>query len=259
MIAWAGRKTAEGVAYAADVLYLGYLGLKDLLLPARYGRREAFRVISRQLLFTGLDALPVVGLIALLVGLLVVIQAGTTLPRFGAGGLLAHIIVVALVRELGPLLTAFVVVWRSGTAICIELGNMRVNQELAALEGMGVSLTRVLVGPRMVGIIVAMLCLTVYFDIVATIGGFLIAKIQLAVPVAVYLEGLGKSLSMADVWITVIKAGLFGFTIATICCYHGLSVVGSSTEVPQQTTRAMLNTVIVCLVLDILVAIAFYL
>lgn len=258
MIAWTGRKTVEGVAYAADILFLGYLAFKELLSPARRGRGEAVRVIARQILFTGVDALPVVGALALMLGLIVIIQAGLALPQVGAGEFLAHIVVAALVRELGPLLTAFIVVWRSGTAMCTELGNMRVGQEIDALDAMGVSVVRFLVMPRMVGAIVSIICLTTYFDLVAVIGGFLVAKVTLTIPFLVYLTEIENALSLADVLLTVVKSALFGLTIAVICCHHGLAVVGSTTEVPQQTSRAMLNTVAACLALDIIVSVGFY-
>jgi phospholipid/cholesterol/gamma-HCH transport system permease protein len=258
VIAWTGRKTVEGVAYAADILFLSYLAFKELISPARRGRHEALRGIARQILFTGVDALPVVSAIALMLGLIVIIQAGIALPQVGAGAFLANIVVVALVRELGPLLTAFIVVGRSGTAMCTELGNMRVGQEIDGLEAMGISVVRFLVMPRMVGAIVAIICLTVYFDLVAVIGGFLVAKVSLTIPFLVYLGEIEQALSIADVMITVVKSALFGLTIAVICCHHGLAVVGSSTEVPQQNSRAMLNTVAACLVVDIIVSVGFY-
>ena len=259
MIAWTGRKTVEGVAYAADILFLSYLAFKEFFLPSRHGRMEAFKVITRQILFAGVDALPIVGAIALMLGLIIIIQAGLALPQVGAGAFLANILVVTVVRELGPLLTAFIMVWRSGTAMCTELGNMRVGQEIAALEAMGIGVVRFLVMPRMVGAIISMICLTIYFDLVAIVGGFLVAKVKLTIPIAVYLTEIENALSVADGLITVIKGGLFGLIIAVICCHHGLSVVGATTEVPQQTTRAMLNTVTACLVLDIIVSIGFYL
>jgi phospholipid/cholesterol/gamma-HCH transport system permease protein len=259
VVAWVGRKTSQGVEYAAEVLYLGYLSLRELFSRSPTARGEAAAVITRQIIFTGVDALPVVTVIALLVGLLVIIVAATTFSLVGASTLLAHIINVTIVREIGPLFTAFIVVWRSGTAIATELGNMRVGREIEALEAMGVSLIRFVVMPRVVGTIVALICLTVYFDVVAVLGGFLIAMPKLTIPLAVYVDDIAVSLSLADVLITVIKAALFGFTIALICSYHGLSVAASSTEVPQQTTRAMLNTVTICLVLDIVVTIGFYL
>ena len=110
----------------------------------------------------------------------------------------------------------------------------------------------------MVGAIVAITCLTVLFDLVAVIGGFLVAKMSLTIPFLVYLGEIEQALSIADVAITVVKSALFGLTIAMICCHHGLAVVGSSTEVPQQNSRAMLNTVAACLVVDIIVSVGFY-
>jgi len=258
VIAWTGRKTVEGVAYAADILFLSYLTFKELFSPVRRGRHEALRGIARQILFTGVDALPIVGALALMLGLIVIIQAGLALPEVGADAVLANVIVVALVRELGPLLTAFIVVWRSGTAICTELGNMKVGQEVDALEAMGISVVRFLVMPRMIGVVVALICLTVYFDLVAVIGGFGVAKVKLTTPFLAYVTEIAKALSTSDVLITVIKSVLFGFAIALICCHHGLAVGGSTTEVPQQASRAMLNTVAACLVLDIIVSVSFY-
>ena len=259
MIAWTGRKTVEGLEFVAAVLVLGFSAVRELFSPARRGRGEVFRVITRQILFTGVDALPVVGAIAMMLGLIIIIQAGTTLPQVGAGAFLAKIIELTVVRELGPLLTAFIVIWRSGTAICTELGNMQVGQEIAALDAMGISLVRFLVMPRVAGMIVAMVCLTIYFDLIAIVGGFLVAKVHLTIPIQVYLEEIEEALSASDVLITVIKSVLFGFAIAVICCHHGLSVVSSTTEVPQQTTRAMLNTVTVCMVIDIIVSVWVYL
>ncbi len=259
MIAWTGRKTVEGVAYAADILFLGYLAFKELFSPARRGRREALKSIASQILFTGVDAMPVVGALALMLGLIVIIQAGLALPQVGAEAVLSNVIVVALVRELGPLLTAFIVVWRSGTAMCTELGNMRVGQEVDALEAMGISVVRFLVMPRMIGAIVALICLTVYFDLVAVIGGFLVAKVALTIPFLSYVTEIEQALSITDVAITVVKSALFGLALAVICCHHGLAVVGAPTEVPQQNARAMLNTVAACLILDIIVSVSFYL
>ena len=259
MIAWTGRKAVDGATYVAAVLDLGFRAFRELFSPTRRGRGEVFGVITRQILFTGVDALPVVGAIALMLGLIIIIQAGITLPQVGAGAFLAKIIELTVVHELGPLLTAFIVIWRSGTAICTELGNMQVGQEIAALEAMGISLVRFLVMPRVAGMILAMICLTIYFDLIAIVGGFLVAKVHLTIPVLVYLEEIQEALTVSDVLITVIKSVLFGFTIAVICCHHGLSVRGATTEVPQQTTRAMLNTVTACLVLDIIVSVGFYL
>src|ERR671936_140218 len=155
---WIGRRALGAYAYAADLAALTYLAFSELF-RFRDGR-QLRRGTSSQ----------------------VITRAGTQLPKVGAGGLLGNIIVVVVIRELGPLLTAFIVVGRSGTAVTTELGIMRVGQEAAALEHMGIRLMEFLVMPRLVGIIVSMLCLTLYFDAVAVLGGFMVAKVELTVP-----------------------------------------------------------------------------
>lgn len=258
MLEWVGARTLKGGAYLIDVVTLVVHAAYELATVWRRGRREALQVVSRQLLFTGVDALPVVSVIALMLGLIVITQAGTQLPLLGAATLIGNVVVVVVIRELGPLLTAFIVIWRSGTAITIELGNMRVAQEVTALELMGIPVMRFVVMPRLAGMALAMMCLTFYFDVVAVLGGFLVARLELVVPFAAFARSVVHTLSSLDVIVTAFKSVLFGTIVGAIGCYHGLAVGRSSTEVPQQTTKAMINSVTVCLLVDILVAFAVY-
>jgi len=250
MIEWLGQKAVTGYSYLAALATLSCQSCVYLVAPAKQGRAETFRIIARQILFTGVDALPVTSVIALLLGIIIITQAGTQLPRLGAGGLVGSIIVVSVIRELGPLLTAFVVVGRSGTAIATELGNMSVTREIMALRLMGIPLSRFVIMPRMVGMIVSMICLTFYFDMVAIVGGYMVAKVQLTVPFYAFVEGVVAALGLSDIVLTVLKATVFGAAVASVCCHHGLSVQSSFTEVPQQTMRATMNCVILCLPLD---------
>jgi phospholipid/cholesterol/gamma-HCH transport system permease protein len=258
LLEWVGARTLKGGAYLTDLATLVAQTGYELAAVWRRGRREALQVIARQLLFTGVDALPVVTVIALMLGVIVITQAGTQLPLLGADTLIGNVIVVVVIRELGPLLTAFIVIWRSGTAIAVELGNMRVGQEVTALVLMGISVTGFVVMPRVVGTAVAMVCLAFYFDVVAVLGGFLIARLELTIPFAAFARAMVHTLSSVDVVVTAMKSALFGTIIAAIACYHGLAVRASPTEVPQQTTKAMINSVTVCLLVDILVALAAY-
>ena len=205
-----------------------------------------------------MDALPVLSVIALLLGIIIITQAGTQLPKVGGSQLVGNIIVLVVIRELGPLLTAFIVVGRSGTAITTELGNMKVSQEVTALQLMGIEVTQYLVLTRLAGVVLSMLCLTFYFDAVAVVGGFLVAKTELTVPFDAFVQAVVGSLSFLDIIVTVAKSILFGVTVAAVCCFHGLSVRSSYTEVPQQTTRAMINSVTMCLILDIMITFAAY-
>lgn len=258
VLEWFGQKAIDGWNYFNSLGSLVYLSLGDLLTAKRKGQGEAFRVIARQILFTGVDAMPVISGIALMLGIIVITQAGTQLPRFGAGDMVGNIIVVVVIRELGPLLTAFIVVGRSGTAITTELGNMRVSREVVALELMGIRVTRFIVMPRMAGMVLSLICLTLYFDLVSVLGGFFVAKIVLTVPFEAFADGISRSLSFVDVMVTLSKGVVFGGAVASVCSYHGLSVQASYTEVPQQTTRAMINSVTICLALDILITVIAY-
>jgi phospholipid/cholesterol/gamma-HCH transport system permease protein len=257
-LVWLGQKAIDGYEYLTDLAALVFLSVRELVLPSRQGRGEALRVITRQVLFTGVDALPIVSAIALMLGFIIITQAGTQLPKVGAGNLVGTIIVVVVIRELGPLVTAVIVVGRSGTAITTELGYMRVGQEVTALELMGIRVMRFLVMPRLVGMVLAMICLTVYFDVLAVLGGFVMAKVKLTVPFTVYAEAVTHALTLTDLAVTLAKGALFGTAVAAICCHHGLSVRASYTEVPQQTTKAMINSVTLCLILDILVTVTAY-
>lgn len=258
VIGWLGQKTIDGYLYLTDLSAQVYVTARELVSPVRQGRWAALRVTLRQMLFTGVDALPVISAIGLMLGLLVIVQAGTQLPKVGGEGLLGSIIVVVVIRELGPLTTAVLVISRSGAAITTELGNMRVAQEITALELMGIRISRYIVMPRVVAVVVSMLCLIFYFDAIAVLGGFIIARIKLTIPFYTFANAVAQSLSLVDVLVTAAKGILFGTAVAVVCCHHGLSVRTSYTEVPQQTTKAMINSVTICLVLDILVAIAVY-
>ncbi|WHZ14007.1 MAG: ABC transporter, permease protein (cluster 9, phospholipid) [Nitrospira sp.] len=259
MIEWLGRKAIAGYTYLTALATLSSQAFLDLALPAKQGRRETLWVLVRQILFTGVDALPVTTVIALLLGIIIITQAGTQLPRLGAGELVGSIIVVTVIRELGPLLTAFIVVGRSGTAIAIELGNMSVTREVVALRLMGIPISRFVIMPRMVGMVLSMICLTLYFDVVAVLGGYLVANAQLTIPFYAFVEGVIKALSSTDVALTAFKGLLFGSAVAAVCCHHGLSVESSFTEVPQQTTRAMINSFVLCLLIDVVVTVPLYL
>ena len=259
MLEWVGRNTVAGYMYLAALATLFSQAFLDLVVPSRQGRRETLWMLVRQVLFTGVDALPVTTVTALLLGIIIVTQAGTQLPRLGAGSLVGSIIVVAVIRELGPLITAFIVVGRSGTAIATELGNMSVNREVVALRLMGIPISRFVIMPRIVGMVLSMLCLTLYFDVVAVLGGYLVARAQLTIPFFAFVESVIRALSSTDVVLTAIKGLCFGSAVAAVCCHHGLSVRSSFTEVPQQTTRAMINSFVLCLLLDVVVTVPVYL
>jgi len=232
--------------------------VRTLLSKRPKGQRASLRVLFKQVLFTGYDALAVVAFIALAIGAIAIIQSLNYLPLFGAEGFIGDVIVTVIIRELGPIITAFFVIGRSGTAITTEIGNMVVHHEVEALESMGVDPVRYLVLPRLFGFAAALVSLNVYFDIFAILGGFLVAKFVVVTSLANFLTQVLQTLLLSDVLISLLKGMIFGTLIALISTFRGFSVKISMTEVPQQTTKAVLNAISALFLADGIVTVIYY-
>lgn len=211
-------------------------------LPAA-GRRVAFRTGIKQVWFTALQALVLIFILSGILSFLVISQSVRELGRLGATELLGRLMVVAIVRELGPLLTALTVVGRSGTAIAAELATNKVMGEVKALEGMGIDPLHYLVIPRFLAAIVSMFGLMVVFDVVA-IGAGLLAATANGMTATRYLDIVLASLAFRDVWVTVIKAGAFGLIVGIVPSFYGLSVRGMPTEVPIAASNAVVTSIV---------------
>ncbi|MCC6276421.1 MAG: ABC transporter permease [Oligoflexia bacterium] len=221
-----------------------YLSLRTVFTNRKnQSFRELVKVISSQIYFTGFQALPLIGMLALIAGTLVIIQASSQLSKVGGGEMLGNLLVVLIIRELGPLITALVVVARSGTAVASELGNMKVNSEIEALESMGIDPLSYIVFPRLLGGIISVVCLALYFCVVALFGGFLVAQFLQPIAFSYYMESLAFAISLEDVMLFLVKNVFSGIVIFVICCYQGFQVKQSFTEVPQVTTKAVVNSI----------------
>jgi phospholipid/cholesterol/gamma-HCH transport system permease protein len=224
-------------------------------------RRTVRDVLARQILFTGVDATRFVSLIALMVGLSVVVQAQVWLTKVGQVGLLGPLLITVIVREVGPLLTNFVVIGRSGTAIATELGNMKVFGEVHALDAQGLDPFLYLVVPRVLGMAISVFCLTVVFIVVSLVGGYLVGLAVGATNMEPmrFTETVLRGLQQADVWNLLIKSFVPGLLTGAICCTEGLSVTSSITEVPQAATRAVVRSTTALFVTSALVSVVTYL
>lgn len=217
------------------------------------GRRVAGRVLLNQLRFTALEA---VGLIVLLSGVLSYLTISSTiaqLDRVGASELIGKVMVVAIVRELGPLLTALAIVGRSGTAITAELATNTVLGEVRALEGMGIDPFHYLVLPRLFGCVVSICVLMVVFDVVAIAGGFLAAVIIGGMSAARYLGIVVSNLTSQDIVLTLLKGLIFGVVVGIIPSFEGLSVRRGPTEIPQAVIRGTVGSIAVIFVFAALI------
>ncbi len=222
------------------------------------GDRMLFDVIMRQILFTGVEALKIVTIVALLLGGATIIEAFTQLPRVGSESLIGNILVVVVVRELGPILTAIIIIGRSGTAISTEIGYMMVNHEIQALQMMGINPLRAVVLPRIIGVSAAIACLSFYFNIVALFGGYLFARFIVSYPFNKYITDLSGALGFWDITVSGMKCLLFGIIVAVVCCQRGFSVRFSFTEIPQVTTSAVVLCLYLCFVVNMIITAFFY-
>jgi phospholipid/cholesterol/gamma-HCH transport system permease protein len=250
---WAGRK-------ARDYFYaLGFLFLV-LRETAFFMRRKqlAFRVLVLQILFTGVESLIVVSLIALSIGAVIIIEGGTILPRFGQTRLMYSILIVVITRELGPILTAFIIIARSATAIATELGNMVVSHEVEAYISVGISPISYLVVPRVLGVTISMMALTIYFNFFGLVGSYLVSQLVKPVPVLEYFRALLGALQLRDLVSTLVKSCVFGVIVSVVATFQGFKVGSSVTEIPRAAIKAVGQGFVLCFLADALITLVSY-
>lgn len=252
-----GRKSINIVKTAVSMLFLFFEALGTCINSGRNSYSSLSVQLSRQILYSGVEAFWLVAVIAFLCGGTIVIQAMTNMPRFGVTEYFGNILIVTVVREIGPYVTAFVVVGRSGTALAAYLGSMKVNKEVAALEMMGVDPVYYLVVPALIGMTVSMICLNVYFDIIAIIGGLIVAKITVLIPFQVFLYKVLDALSWIDIVISFSKGIVFGIIIAVISSYNGLAVKNIR-NIPQATIDSVVGSMSVIIISSVIITVLFY-
>jgi phospholipid/cholesterol/gamma-HCH transport system permease protein len=204
----------------------------------------------RQILFTGVEALGFVGFIALLTGASIVLQAQVLLPQFGTSDMMGPLLVTIVIRELGPLLINIFVIARSGNAIAIELGQMKIHGEIRALRIQGIDPGIYLVMPRVLALCVSIVCLTIYFCAASLTSGWLL-HVALQRDLAGsfnFLDSVAGAIGTADVLNVIAKTVAPALAIGMISCTEGLNV-GVATDVPQAASRAIKRSVIwVCVI-----------
>ncbi len=227
------------------------------------GFRLRRNIIAKQILFTAYDGLPVIGVASFFMGtILIFIFKSNMHPLMSVvtsnNDLISDILIKAIVQYLGPLLTTIILIGRSGTAIAAELGNMRVNHETEALETMGINLYHFIIAPRIIGMIVSMVILTIFFDAIGIAGGTLVAVAVIEnFDVSQFLNSFFNTLSLTALLDGVIKVIGCGAIISTIACYQGLKVQVSSTEVPRASTKAVVQSLIFSLLFFAYISVIF--
>ncbi|MBM3490524.1 MAG: ABC transporter permease [Alphaproteobacteria bacterium] len=238
---------------------LGFFGAVSagLLRTIVQPRRLRFTSFVFHLERVGLNALPIVGLISFLIGVVLAYQGAVQLQRFGAQVFVVNLIGVSVLREIGILLTAIVVAGRSGSAFAAQIGSMMVHQEVDAMRTLGLDPMDMLVLPRILALVIALPLLCFYADLMGLLGGGMMAWLVLDISPGLFIERLNQSVTVWSFLVGMIKAPVFGFVIGLIGCLEGLRVGGSAESVGRQTTRAVVAAIFLVIVLDAVFSIFF--
>ena len=204
---------------------------------------------------TGVDAVPIVGLISFLLGLIMAFVSSLQLEQFGASIYVASLVSLAMVSELGPIMTAIVVAGRSGSAFAAEIGTMRISDEIDALFTMGISPTQFLVIPRIVAAMIVVPLLTLFADLFAILGGMVISVTMLDLTVVTYVGQTIKSLSLFEFMWGLMKSLVFAGLVAWIGCLRGFQVRGGASEVGNAATSAVVSGIFLIILFDSIFAV----
>jgi len=249
-----GAGVLAGVDRAAEVVDLMVDSGRDAMAALIRRRRLPGGAVVEQAAEMGAGALPIVGLLSLLLGMTLAFQGAVQLAQFGADVYVADLVGLAVVREFGPLITAVILTGRTGAAIAAELGTMRVREEVDALRAMGVSPVRFLVVPRVVALTLVQPALTLLSMFIGVIGGVVIAVSVLGQTARGFWEELLTAVTMSDFFHGLGKSLVFAWIISFVGCYLGLRSRGSAASVGRATTRTVVTCIFLIIVVDSLFA-----
>lgn len=258
-VAATGRRARELGGEALDLTRFTGAVLRSVATYPATALGTYGRSVITQIRFTAVAAFPLTAVIAVAIGIVVIVEANAAAIALGASDTLARILATIVVRELGPLLAAILVLARSGTAIAAEVSTARVLGEIESLEALGVNPLHYLVLPRIVGAAISVACLTLFFNAIVLWSAGLTATTYLQqLAVDRYLEALRLVLRPSDVWESLGKGALSGATIAACCTFAGLQARRSPTEIPRRVTDAMVFSLLGIVVITAAAAVLRY-
>jgi phospholipid/cholesterol/gamma-HCH transport system permease protein len=253
-----GRRVADFAILSRALGAFALISLSVMVLRRDAPRQVMRPLIRAQIRNAGVRLLPMVTFIGIALGLLVIAQTTALLTRLGAHQYIGLIMVTVVVRELGPLLTAILVLARAGTATVVELGTLRALGEVRALESLGIDPIHYLVMPRMIGLAVAVFCLTVYLILTALLSGFLFGFLQgVSLKPGDYVGQIGDALLWQDFALLGLKTVAFGTVIAVVNCYQGLARPLDLDDVAEVTARGVVQSLTACVILDALFLVGY--
>ncbi|OGV43670.1 MAG: hypothetical protein A2X46_08310 [Lentisphaerae bacterium GWF2_57_35] len=222
-----------------------------------FSRRNRDEVLY-QMFVTGIKSLGVITVVAMFTGMILALQTGLELRRFGQEVNIGTAVTVVLLREMGPFMTGLIIAASVGSAIAAQMGTMVVSEEIAALEVMSINPLRFLVMPRLVALVIMMPLLTIYTNILGIIGGAIVGLTQLGVSFTAYFDNAAQYAHNKDLYVGLFKAMLFGFIIVTVACHQGFSTKEGAVGVGQATRRTVIISFLTILVVGYMITRVFY-
>jgi phospholipid/cholesterol/gamma-HCH transport system permease protein len=252
-----GRRAKAGADQAVALLAFVGEGAMAFAGYVIHPRRLRWRTILFNIRSAGLDALPIVGLLSFLLGVVIAYQGADQLRQYGGNIFIADLVGVAMLREFAPLIAAIIVAGRSGSAYAAQIGTMVVTEEIDALRTLGIAPLDLLVLPKFIALAIALPLLTVFADLMGVIGGMIMARSELAVTAGEFLDRFVKAVAVNTYLVGISKAPVFAAIIVVIGCFQGFRTRGGADSVGRQTTISVVQSIFLVVVADALFSIAF--
>jgi phospholipid/cholesterol/gamma-HCH transport system permease protein len=253
-----GASVIDTLSYLGALAVLAGRAAFSAFIGPFLGKPVRFQSAVAQAMQAGVRALPILSLITFFIGLILALQSAYELKRFGALNFVASAVAISMSRELGPLITAIVVIGRSGSAFAAEIGTMKVSEEIDALETMAIDPVHFLVTPKFIAMVLMLPCLTIWANSMGILGGSLFGVLQADFTWSRYIKASLEALFLRDVVTGLIKSVMFGVTITAVGCQEGLSTGGGAEQVGRSTTRAVVVSIFLVILVDLVFTTLFF-
>ena len=253
-----GASVTDSLAYLGALAMLGGRAAYYTFVGPFQGKSLRLQSAASQAMEAGVRALPILSLVTFFIGLILALQSAYELSKLGAMSLVAKAVALSMSRELGPLITAIVVIGRSGSAFAAEIGTMKVTEEIDALEVMAINPVHFLVSPKFLAMTIMLPCLTIWANTMGILGGALFGVTQADFTFSRYIQASLDSLFIRDIFSGLIKSVMFGATITAVGCFEGLSTAGGAEQVGRSTTRAVVISILLVVAVDLVFTALFF-
>jgi phospholipid/cholesterol/gamma-HCH transport system permease protein len=253
-----GAATIDGLAYVGGLARLTAGSARAIFIEPFRGRKLHLGRALHQAMAVGVEALPIVSLISFFIGVIFALQSAYELRKLGGLQFVADAVAIAITRELGPLMTAIMVIGRSGSSFAAEIGTMKVNEEIDALETMALEPVGFLVAPKFLAMILMLPCLTTWADFMGVVGGGTFGVAKAGFTWASYFHRTLDALVLRDITTGLIKSVMFGVVITAVGCTEGFSTGLGSEQVGRSTTSAVVKSIFMVILVDLIFTALFY-